>query len=652
MKKLRILLTLLFFTLPLFLSAQSVLNEDSLWEVKRAQLKNYTQINAYVADMGYKHKTIPVSDDLVHFFPGISGPTEATLLPSKNPTSWKIYDQGNPNRLAIYLTDTTSNWLGLVGGLVAQGVPFRITTSIDQAMKHKVMIIYPSLRSDQIGMKEMKKIRNHPSDGGALIAFNVTAPSMRPVFGFDSTDFSPERNELIFRILDIPETRFIRDKNEIVLRIGNPDNEQGMSSIGYIQTNYRPVAQFEDGSAAIIRNLFSTGASYAFGFDLGFLASVAHTDLLQAYRTYINDFEPSVDVCFRLIKSIYQLYEPMAFTLGSVPDGKYVPVLITHDIDTYISVDSMLYYADMEKRKGIKATYFIQSKYIKDGLDIAFLNDKYLPYMQALINMGMEVGSHSVSHTPFFGHLPIGSGIEKYPDYRPFFVNYTSTFNETLLGELRVSRYLLNTLLNNQTHSFRSGFLAVHENLYVALQETGYLYSSNVTANQVLTHMPFRPMYDFMFDEELKVYEIPVTIEDELPPEMDQRLDDAIDLTHKIASYGGVVNILIHPNILGHKFRFEEMYIDHFRNNAWFGTMNEFGQWWKTRSAISLDAENLGQYVKLTLTPTRQIEGLMLQMPESMQFISATPLIQNVRRVEGGYLLSSVEEKTELVFKY
>lgn len=648
----------LLFILGIFPAVQlpaqiTKLNEDSLWAVKKTQLKNYTQINALVAESGYKHRTLEVSDQLVHFFPDLIGPEEPTLLPSKNPTHWSKYDQGGENRLAVFLTDTASNWLGIAGGLTAQGIPFRITRNLDEALSHQVVMLYPSIRSEQINLQQLKKIRNHPRQGGVLIGFNVTAPSMRSVFGFDSTIYSPTRNELTFRLLDIPETGFIRDKSEIVIRIGDPDNDsQGIASIGYDQTTYRPVAQFEDGSAAIIRKIYNYGATYAFGFDLGFLTAVAHTKLLQAHRTYINDYEPSVDVCFRLIKSIYQLYEPMAFVLGSVPEGKYAPVLITHDVDARVSVDSMLFYAEMESRLGVKATYFIQTKYITDGLDIAFLNEKYLPYMRALINMGMEVGSHSISHTPYFAHLPVGSGTEKYPDYRPFFYTFTSTFNETLLGELRVSRFLLNNLLDYNTVSFRSGYLTVHEYLYMGLQETGYLYGSNITANEVLTHMPFRPMYDYMFDEELNVYEIPITIEDELPPEMDQRLDQAISLTHRIASYGGVVNILIHPNILGHKYRFEEKYIKHFAGSAWFGTMREFGHWWHARSSIQIDAQNLGQYVKVTLDCQVPVNGLLLQMPDHMQYISSAPLIQSVKRQEGGYLLNRVEGKTELVFKY
>ncbi len=645
----KLLIILALVPTLLFSQSQAKL-EDSILLKKIEGIEGYTVISTQVAEEGYKHRNLEIPDDLTYIFEGLKGPLDMTTLPPKNPTSWKKYQKGSKSRLAIYLTDTTSAWLGIVGGLEAQGVPFTITRDIDEALSHRVVMIYPSLTSVQFGMTELKRIRQHPKNGGALIGFNITAPSMMPVFGFEKTSYSQTRNSLVFRIIDIPETSFIRDINEIVVRISDPTIEKEGSSIGYEDVNYQPIAQFEDGSGAIIRNLFNDGAAYTFGFDLGKVTLRAHTNLLQAQRSYVNDFEPSLDVMYRLIKSIYQLYEPHAVILGPVPEGKKAPVLITHDIDYTASLDSMLYYADLEKRLGVKATYFIQTKYIRDGMDQAFFNEHYLVYMKALINMGMEVGSHSVSHTPYFRHLPIGSGIEEYPEYRPFFFRFTSTFNETLLGELRVSRFLLNSNLGIDTKSFRSGFLTIHEKMHMAMQEVGYKYSSNITANEVLSHMPFRPMYDYTFDEELNVFEIPVTIEDELPPEMDERLDAAINLTNKIGNYGGVVNILIHPNVLGHKYRFEESYIKHFRESCWFGTVSEFGDWWSARSNIQVDIEDLGNLIKVKLTVPTEINGLEIITPFGYEFNSA-PSITNIKKTSKGLVLGKVSSSAELIFK-
>ncbi len=63
-------------------------------------------------------------------FDGVSGPNAVTAIAAAQPTQWQVYDKGAASRLAIFLTDKNSAWLGLVHGLKTIGVPFRITTNI------------------------------------------------------------------------------------------------------------------------------------------------------------------------------------------------------------------------------------------------------------------------------------------------------------------------------------------------------------------------------------------------------------------------------------------------------------------------------------------------------------------------------------------
>jgi len=634
-------------------SQKSIIDQDSLFRIKSAQLKGYTNINIMVAEQGYKNRHMDVPDDRISFFPGIEGPLEPTILPVKKATDWRKYANGSSSRLAIFLTDTASNWLGIVSGLKAQGIPFRVTTNIDDALQHTVVMIYPAVYSKYIDVETLVKLREHPKNGGVLIGFNVIAPSMYSVFGFGKSSYSNQRDNIIIRDFNLPETDFIEDINEAKLRIGNLNiTKENIGTFGYEETAYHPIGVFEDGSAAIIRNLYNNGACYAFGLDLGFLTIFAHANLdPQIQRTYANDFEPTLDVLYRMIKSIYIEYTDFPILPGTVPENKKVSVLVSHDIDYTKSIDSMLLYTEMERSKNIPATYFVQTRYVKDGLDQAYLNEKYFPYFIALKNMGMEIGSHSVSHTPFLSFIPLGTGLEKYPDYRPYYFTFTSTFNETLMGELRVSHFLIKELFGVNSTSFRSGYLRYPEKLHVTMQEVGYKYGSSITANEVLTHMPFNPMNDYMFDQELDVFEIPVTIEDELPPKMDERIEDAILLTEKISRYGGVVNILIHPNILGHKYRFLEAYINHFKDEAWFGTISEFGDWWNARTAMQIDVENTDQLVKVNIFAPYSIKGFPLIVPDEFRLVTTIPKVDGIERTEGGYLFDELNGELQLIFE-
>jgi len=613
----------------------------------------YTNITSLITDWGYKPRKLKIEDNEVYQLDIPSGPITATIIPKKVATSFLKYDKGGTNRLCVFLTDTSSSWLGIVDGLAAQGVPFRVTNKVEEALKHKVVIVYPGLASNTLNYNTLEKLRDHPSNGGVLIAFNVLAPSIYKVFGFKANKFSTQRDTITFRQLDIPETSFIQDVNEGRLRIGNMNmTPANTTTIGYLETAFKPIAVFEDGSGAIVRNIFNNGATYAFGIDLGFLTLFAHANLdPQIQRTYVNNFEPTLDVLFRMIRSIYWEYADFPIIKGSVPENKMVPVLLTHDIDYSFSVDTMLLFASLEAANNIQATYFVQTKYIKDKMDIPFITHDKLQNYHALLSMGMEIGSHSVSHTPFFSFLPLGSGYENYPDYRPYYYNFTSTFNETVLGELRVSHYLIEQLFGEKATSFRSGYLGFPEKLHVGMKEVGFKYGSNITANEVLTHMPYNTMYDYMLDSELDLYEFPITIEDDEPPEMDKRFEEAVILTKKVSRYGGIINILIHPNIMGHKYRFLEMYIEKFKEEAWFGTVSQYGEWWAARTKLEVDAKSIDNYVIVTLAGPLKIKNLPLVIPKYLKYISADCDVGNVKKTESGYLIEKINRRTQLIFE-
>ena len=77
----------------------------------------------------------------MYVFKGLRGPRARTYIPIAVPTSYRAYDIGGVSALAILLTDTTSDWLGLVHGLKTIGVPFRVTRDYREALHHRVVIV-------------------------------------------------------------------------------------------------------------------------------------------------------------------------------------------------------------------------------------------------------------------------------------------------------------------------------------------------------------------------------------------------------------------------------------------------------------------------------------------------------------------------------
>jgi hypothetical protein len=148
------------------------------------------------------------------------------------------------------------------------------------------------------------------------------------------------------------------------------------------------------------------------------------------------------------------------------------------------------------------------------------------------------------------------------------------------------------------------------------LRATGYRYSSTATANNSLTHLPYQLNYDRLTSSEVKVFEFPVTIEDEELPKLGDRLPQALEVARQVSRYGGLCVVLIHPNILDHKLAFEKGFVEGVRPYAWFGSVSQFGQWWDARNSVQVDVERDGSAYVVKLEIPQPLPGLTLEVPE------------------------------------
>ncbi len=539
------------------------------------------------------------------------GPTAATHIHHAAPAQWTAYSSGGASRLAVLLTDTTAPWLPLAHGLRAIGIPFVVTRDYRAALTHRVVLVYPIVSGRALSGDAIRALAAFPSTGGTLIATNVLIGGLGSTFGFGEA--VPARGKAITFSAEAVRRFGLDDPREAALR--------APPAYGYARPTEAPLATFDDGTAALTVH----GHAYALGVDLGALLSSGyggHDETLG--RAYDNQFEPTIDVWLRILRRLYIDGEPNAVTLGTVPDGKSLSVMITHDIDYARSVDNSQAYADFEHSQGILATYFVQTKYIRDYNDDVFFNDAESPRLRHLRAMGMELASHSVAHSRQFASLPLGSGDEQYPGYHPFVRDANVTTGASVLGELRISKYLIESLGAGDTvTTFRPGYLAEPRALPQALAAVGYRYSSSTTADASLTHLPFALTDDRAGLAETGVFEFPVTIEDEAPPRMDQRVNDAVDVARRVARYGGEVVVLIHPNVTDYKLRFEQGFVTALRPTAWFGTVSAFGRWWAARDAVACDVTADGSTVTLRVSSPSGITGLPIVVPATWSYVSA-----------------------------
>jgi len=617
----------------------------------------------------YKNRNTVVEDNLINNLGNIRGPNYPTIIVNKPPTSWTEYNKGSNSRLAIFLTDTTSSWLGLVHSFKSLGIPFKITTDINEAVDHDVMMVYPSITNRNISYTEYKALIEYPRNGGTLIATNVLSASLFNTFGIDTVSQSDKDLHIHFH----PENSILvsdfTHPNELKLRLANPRfyDKFFAGTTSYLNTEYRPIATYDSGLAAITQKIYPNGAAYAIGIDIGFFMLRSHNGLdLENARSYMNGYDPGGDLFIRFIKNIYKNNSSSPVTIGMVPFNKQVSIMITHDVDTQDAIPRSLLFAKKEFDLGIRATYYIQTKYVEDYSGPAFYSLENLRYIEGLKSMGMEVGCHTVSHPVALDSVNLGSGREMYPSYRPFIFNYYSNSNVTLLGELRVSKFLLDELIMNQnTLSFRSGHLSFPKLLWDALNGTGYKYSSTQSANNCYTHLPYKTMQGRDFTTEIELFEFPVTMDDEYgifndetmniargpqQKELWERFPEAVELTNNLSKYGGVVVFLIHPNITDKKLSFEEDYIKAFKGKAWFGTIGDFGQWWEARDNIELDVSNDGNVLTIDLSIPKKIRGFNIDVPVGYNLVGVSPNTYDTRLSDGNLLFTEVQGNVRIVY--
>lgn len=589
----------------------------------------------------------------VFVFDGVSGPGSVNAVAIAQPAQWQQYDSGASSRLVILLTDKNSAWLGLVHGLKTIGVPFRITTNVDEALKHKLVLIYPMVSGNVLDSNQIKKIADYSRTGGNLIGVNVLGGGLQSIFGFKSVQSSRDHYQLELQGTH-PVTRHLADTDLRTIRLSTQQlNDLSFGTHSYMSPKHEPLAIYNDGTPAIVYNKFSNSEVYAIGFDIGFYMLKAYNRRMEnVAATYANGFEASVDNLLQLIKTLYQRHEPHAVTLGTVPHGQSLSVIMSHDIDYNRSLKNALVYAKHEFDNNISATHFIQTKYIRDWNDEVFFNDEGAEYINQLEALNVELASHSVSHSLIFHDFELGNGNEQYPTYTPFVKDEITTYDGSILGELRVSKFLIEHFApETKVVSFRPGHLSNPLALPQALQATDYRYSSSVTANVSLSHLPFKLNYNRDINSEVDVYEFPITVEDELPPDLGDRLDEAITLAHKIRRYGGIFVVLIHPNILGHKLEFQSGFVKAMKPYAWFGSLSQFGKWWSVRDQLSLDVENTGKNKRVVLDVGETVNGLVINVPDSWRLLTTVPESLQVTQKGSGVILGNILGKVELVFK-
>jgi hypothetical protein len=226
-------------------------------------------------------------------------------------------------------------------------------------------------------------------------------------------------------------------------------------------------------------------------------------------------------------------------------------------------------------------------------MDIDYYNiEENVNAIRELKRGGWDIGSHTVSHYKQLSSISEG-------DPNVTFKSYDPLNNITVQGEVRVSKELLDRDIPGQnTIAFRAGDLEYPYSLVKVLEESGYMYNSTYSANDVLTAYPFLALRERnLASDESSVFEFPVTLDDSLgyltPDTVDRAVDIWLEVIRANMDNEAITVLLIHPSDTRKdtfKLEAQESVMKKIiEMDGWMGDLTTFGNFWRDRHTTSFD---------------------------------------------------------------
>lgn len=516
-------------------------------------------------------------------------------------------------------------------GLRTVGVPATVVGTVGEAVAYRIVLLAGPATPGRLSDVDVNALRAFVAAGGVLVGEAVTDERLLPLFGVAQPTVATNRSQITWTQgvdrtmaeLDRASERQI----DIDDRFGGQYTTVGYRTVG----GGRVLATFDDGTAAVTRlragaddpdddddhadgttstlrsasddeheddddecdgehNDHVRGAAYLLGARLTDLVTRHHQGARWSSKArYENAFDTSADGWLLWLRGIYRTHVDGGVTMSTAPAGKRFAVLPTLSLNFSLGVGPIADYVSSASARKVRPTVFVWTKTTTDYLDVAFFSDTGIfdTVMRAILAKGAEIQPQTVAHSPVFDKLPMGTGTETVADYRPFVASPTVTTGATVMGELRVSRQLIQSRLNPGTKAFRAGYMLTTPRLAVAEEAAGIRDDSSSTQGWVGGSLPFSiPRADGTGYAEVTTF--PVAIEDERGARIDQRIGEARDLMAANGDNGAPVSILFHPNGVSWKLQAWDALLASIPSDAWSGTVQQFGDFWQDRSRAAL----------------------------------------------------------------
>jgi hypothetical protein len=352
-----------------------------------------------------------------------------------------------------------------------------------------------------------------------------------------------------------------------------------------------PLAWWNTGDAAVLRCNLGTGRAYVFGWRLRPLLTLPE-------RQFVPGTEPpntnavvlDADICRLLMRGSYEGYAASPQIRQFAPEGHHAALIITHDVDAIVAYDLVPAYVDLENSLGVKSTFlftttpydtdFIAPMYVASGME----------NIQYALNSGFDIASHSFGHFPDFDLAPLGTGAESAANYVPMYDSVTGTTSGmSTIGELGVSRWLLENDFGIIVKGFRSGYLYISPDFLQGLSQTGYQRDSTYAYGLTRGAFPFATFHvSSGVVTTYPVVEYPVDISDEYldATTYTQYLDEWKAVIQANYANNAPTILLIHPVDDTYRIQAEQEIIQWATSSypdLWIGDWKTFAEFWEAQ---------------------------------------------------------------------
>lgn len=488
---------------------------------------------------------------------------------------------------------TEEDLLAVCHSFTPSGIPHIHTTSLAEASSYPFIAVagvldLPSRLTDA----ERDDLMNYVQNGGTLFLWQPSDPGLLTRLGLTILD---SHVGTVVRPVDFdpvtldPSLRYIDHDVEIHWQLSYPDYAL---TLGYDAGPGVTLGSWETGEAAVLRRDLGTGRAYIFGWRLRHILTEAETLVVPGQEPpWVNVPVLDADICRLLVRGAYEGWAGATARIRQfAPEGKHAALIVTHDVDDQTSYDRTPEFAELESQLGFKATFNMTTSSYDTGWLDAFYNTGGMEAIRQALNLGHDVESHSLGHFPDFAQAPFGSGTETAANYMPQYSwDLYTTIGFSTLGEMGVSRWLLENDFGITVEGFRSGYLCISDGFLEALRQTGYRRDSTYAAGVTRGSFPFVAFE--VYSGSVTTYpivEYPMTLEDaDLTDETLTQIVDAWVYVIQVNYDNNVPTVLnIHPVSEGPRREALEELLQRIADlglDLWIGDWKTFAEFWETQ---------------------------------------------------------------------